>query len=776
MMETRDRIKRDNNMIVQKNEFSGDGITKAKGLSKTQLPFVLIIVLVGAVFFALPGCTSWTHPGRAAGRSPLLTVSQDQKDYDREKPADPASGEASPVVKARAEEGRKNAMPATASVQAKKNGLPGKNIKKSSKIINPFLALTSQAKKKDKGRAPAETLPPAPAQDQIQTRVHVELAFDNADIFEVLDVTLFELFKVNYIIDPHIKAKVSFHFSGDYSETEFINLLNNVLQLDNLSILPGPGRIYKVVRKNAGGFFSTTHVTRGDGSAPAGDISRLIRLRYLDSVEASKNIRFFASKGASVVVDRVNNAVVVTDTRENIDKIVNLMALMDVPYFKDISWRIIPVHEVESKDIAADLIKILKSAGFYNRPGAFKGGYQIIPIKSVNAILVLTTWPSILELVDSWVMALDHGDNAGTGVFVYFVENGTAKELADILKQLYGGKKSSGQKTQIVKPTATPSKKGKGTEAFNVSGDLSGDVEIIPDETNNAIIFKASQRDYKIIKNVLNDLDVVPRQVLINVVVAEVTLTDKTEYGVQWLLSSRAGDYHLQGGVDSENSSRTIDQVMGAVDGLTYGLYNSADVLKSLVKALGSDTDLEVLSSPNIMAVDNKEAFIEVGNETPLKTGAVTDTNGVVTDTIQFKKTGIVLKVTPHINSSGLVKLELSQEVSQLGTYDTVLQNYPILNRKAETSLVVQNNQTILMGGLMRSNKNKSNAGVPFLKDIPLLGYLFKTESKEKSKTELIILLTPHVVDSRAEADQVTWEFANKIESVKELLSEKRVQ
>ncbi|MBF0228201.1 MAG: type II secretion system secretin GspD [Desulfamplus sp.] len=621
-------------------------------------------------------------------------------------------------------------------------------------------------------------------QNKSEERVKVELAFDNADLFEVLDATLFELFKVNYIIDPHVKAKVSFHFSGNYTKNEFIQLFNDILQLSNLSITQGPGDMFKVVRKNESAGLTSEDVYQDSLPDASGDISRLIRLKYLDASSVLKSIQTFTSKGASVAIDTMNNSVIVTDTLENVEKVINVLAMMDIPYFMDISWRIFPVKEVDAKDIVQNITKLIKSAGLYYRPGALKGGYEVLSLDSINAVLVATRWPEILDLVDNWISAMDYlGEDAGsgTGVFVYFMENGTAIEMADILRQLYGAKSSSSsssQKTQIVKPTERSSDQNKNRDASSsktssFSGELAGDVEIIPDETNNAIIFRASQRDYKIIKNVLKELDVTPRQVLINVVIAEVTLTDKTQYGVQWLLNNSMGNYQGQGGLDVAKSTRAINQVLGTASNISYGIYNSKDILKGLVTALGSDSRVNILSSPNIMAVDNKEAMIEVGEDVPSITGNVTDINGGITSSVQYKKTGIILTVTPHINSSGLVKMELSQEVSEKGNYDEALGNYSILTRKAETSLVVNDKQTILLGGLMRSNMTKSDAGVPVLKDIPLLGYLFKSKTDESTKTELIFLLTPHVVDSREAADRVTKEFAEKIEGIKNLIEKK---
>ncbi len=594
-------------------------------------------------------------------------------------------------------------------------------------------------------------------------KMHVELAFDNADIHEVLDVTLYELFRVNYMVDPSIKAKVTFHISGDYTKNQFINIFNNVLQLNNLAIVRGPGNIYKVVRRASSAGSGNVPLVGEKDSVQAGDQTRMIRLRYISSANAAKNIKPFLSKNAVIVQDTFTNSVVITDTVDNQDKAVSILGMMDIEYFADISWQVFPLEGTGASEMARDLTRILKTGGLYNRPGMDKGGFEIIPIKTMNALLVAAKWPSMLKLIEDWITAMDQSEDTGTNVFVYFVENGTAAELADILKQLYGGTPSgSSKKTAIVRAT------GK----TGLTGELSGEVEIIPDETNNAIVFKANGRDYKIIKEVLKKLDIVPRQVLINVVIAEVTLTGSLEYGVEWFLKDNAqSDYKVQGAL-GDGTARAIDTALGSGStGLSVALFDSADFLRGLITALETEGEVNILQSPNLLAIDNKESIIEVGEEIPVPTG---ETVGETTvKTIQYRNTGVLLKVTPHINSSGLIKMELSQEVSEVGTQDTALEAYSFSTRKAETSLVIEDGQTIVIGGLMRSKSDTSDSGIPFLRDIPLLGYLFGGFSKNIDKTELIFLVTPHVIHTRAKADSITKDFSKRVERIKELISKK---
>jgi general secretion pathway protein D len=456
-----------------------------------------------------------------------------------------------------------------------------------------------------------------------------------------------------------------------------------------------------------------------------------------------------------------------TDTSDNIDKAAAILSALDVPYFKDISWRLFPVAEVDASDLAKDLDTVFKTGGLFERPGIDKGAFQIVPLKTMNALLVVSKWPSIMTLIGKWVKIMDHADSSGTNVFVYFVQNGSAKELADILKQVYGspaGIKSG--KVEIVRPTRKPA------EAGGMS-DVSGKVEIIPDETNNAIVIKASARDYALIKHVLKTLDIVPRQVLIDVIVAEIKLTGSVEYGVEWYLQGRTSGYTVQGALDG-GVGRPINTPLGSANGFTYAVYNPVDFMRGLIHALGEDSDVDVLSSPNILAVDNKEASIEVGEDLPSVTGQITDaTSGTtITNTVQYVKTGILLKVTPHINSGGLVKMEISQEVSDTGTFNNVLQSWSIVSRKANTSLVAKDGQTIIIGGLIKSKKTNSESGVPFLRNIPILGYLFGGGRKEAEKTELILLITPHVITSRTQADAITKEFSARVQDLKRMIKE----
>lgn len=666
----------------------------------------------------------------------------------------------------------------------------------SSSRANPFSAF---GKLGGAGSAEAATDGVPKTQQESEKPVHLELAFDNADLYEVLDLTLYEHYGVSYMIDPSIKAQVTFHLSGDYTRSQFVDILNNILQLSNLAVIRGPGNIYKIVQRAASAGVGNRPLEKaGADGDTAGDVTRMVRLRYIGAPMAAASLTPFLSRGAVVIQDNVNNALLMTDTADNLDKAASILGVMDVPFFQDIAWRVFPVKAVDVDDLAKDLGQVLKSAGLFSRPGATQGAFEVIPIRTMNALLVVTRWPDLLTLVDDWISAMDQTGSSGTQVWVYFVENGNAVDLADIIGQLYGSSARSRSSARTSRPssssssssisttrsTSSTSRKSTSSRTSRSSatpaatslvggtGDILGDVEIIADEANNAIVIRATERDYRIIEKVLKQLDILPRQVLINVVIAEITLTGSIEWGLEWFLNknigsigSDKGEYTVQTALDN-GVKRAINTPLGTSTGFYFTVYDPIDFLRGLGRILGSDSGINILSSPNILALDNQEATIEVGKEIPTVTGTTTDATAgtTITNSVQYRKTGILLSVVPHINSSGLVKIELEQEVSDVGEFIPELKNYTFLTRRAETSLVVEDKKTIVIGGLMKTNSTDAKAGIPFLKDIPLLGYLFSGGSKRSEKTELIILITPNVIKTRAEADSITQEFSQKIE------------
>lgn len=704
-------------------------------------------------------------------------------------------------------------------LQAPSGTEPGSEKKSEAVIVAPTEGSLAKLPERDlsyRGRSTTEGTPAAVAQQARQEAakltaadqtVEVDMAFDAADLYQVLDATIYQLFGVNYIVDPSIKAKVTFRAKGSYTKPAFLKLLNDVLQVSGLALVPGPGDMVKVVRKDLGGGLSGSGIDGFSAEAGFTDVTRLIRLRYLSAETAAANIKPFLSPNAVVVPDKASNALILTDTLTNIEKVAGVLSLMDVDRIQEVSWRIFPLLHAEADQVAQELTEILSKEGLFMRPGADPGGFQLFAIRSLNAVFLATRWPALIDQTARWLAVIDRPGEAGQGVYVYFVENGSAVELADVLSRVFGlptstsrtsrtaattssavsagtsrSRLTSSSSTPLTSPTGTglsterPSVAGAASTAPErttlgpSAGSLEAEVAFIPDEATNSIVIKAREKDYRIIRNVLEKLDQIPRQVLINVIIAELSLSGSAEYGIEWFLQGHYKDYTGQFVLDNARS-RAVNTALGAGTGFAAAVFDSTDFLRGLISALGKDTSLNILSSPNIMASDNKGAYIEVAEEIPIVTGEVTSQETTATSrTIQYRKTGIILKVTPHINTSGLVKMDISQEVSERGEKDPDLKTTSIVSRVVETSLVVQDGQMIVIGGLMRNRDAVSRSGVPGLRNLPLLKYVFGSEGKENSKTELIILITPRVVRDRKEAEVVTQEFSRKVQGLREML------
>jgi len=311
--------------------------------------------------------------------------------------------------------------------------------------------------------------------------------------------------------------------------------------------------------------------------------------------------------------------------------------------------------------------------------------------------------------------------------------------------------------------------------AVTVSGGeslVSDMTRIFPDEIANTIIIYATPKDYELISKTITKIDIVPRQVMIEALVAEVSLGDKLKFGIEWFLKS---GFDFKGAPLSGMTSFGSEQLSFdpaaplALTGFSFAAIDSAGLIRGLLQTLASESKVKVLASPHIMASDNREAKIQVGKQVPVQTSTSVTAGGETVYSIQYRDTGVVLKVKPHINEGGLVSLEISQEVSSVDPESGVGSNPIISNRTAETNVVIQNGQTIVIGGLIQENKGTSREGIPILKDIPLLGYLFGYTNHSTDRTELVVMITPRVVRSAREAKSMTDEFIKKTKGLKDL-------
>jgi general secretion pathway protein D len=620
------------------------------------------------------------------------------------------------------------------------------------------------------------------------------LNFDNADIYEVIRV-MAEMMGINYVIDPRVKGVVNIRTTGQISTQDIFPIFQTILKMNGATAVQ-KGIVYEIVPfGEAKKLFIPPTVNRVPGRSQEERYTiQILSLRFIPATEASKIIKPFLSDGADIVEHPLQNLLVVGDLSSNIQKVVSIMELFDVDIFSDTRVRIYPILNADVNEVAKEMERIFSSLEVSLKSG--RGvGITFTPITRINSLLAVSSIPGVFEKVERWVKELDRIPGEGTqlNVFVYYVQNGKAKDLAEVLKQVYvpikgakpeGKEKATAPTSTSGTPTApgprgvrpspaTPST-GPGSAREESGGVPEGEISIVVDDTTNSLIIRAYHRDYRAILDTIRKLDIYPKQVLIEVLLAEVTLDDSVKYGLEW---STFSDSFTKGG-------RTYSYTVGAggiapqtdmVSGLRYAI-TSVDRLAAAISASASEDRLKVIGSPHVLASNNKEARIQIGQSQPILTNTYTTTGttspGVVEGTIEYKDVGIILTVTPRISDSKLVTLDISVESSTVG--QTALGNLtqvPFFPKKtAKTTLSIMEKETIVIGGLIEDRKEAVKTGIPYLSKIPVLGALFGWHANTVSKTETVIFLTPRVIGDLADSNRVTEEIREKVFTIQKEL------
>ncbi len=393
----------------------------------------------------------------------------------------------------------------------------------------------------------------------------------------------------------------------------------------------------------------------------------------------------------------------------------------------------------------------------------------IVDVPKANHIIIADTDANvkrILNLIEYFDAEMK--DKKGVRVFVYHVQNAKSKDIVAMLQQIFlGGKAQTTDKTAKSSQESTSSAPAIQPVIVNAQsagheGVVSNIVKIFADEKLNAVVILGTRDDYEIIKQTISELDLVPRQVLLEGAIASLQLTDNMSLGLAWSLKTNLGNLNPIN-ISFNPTSLTATP---ASDGLNVIGIDSGTTVRAVINALASQSKAKLLASPHIMVSDNSEARIQVGQQVPIPTSETYAAVGVLPQrTIQYKDIGIILKVKPQINDSGLISLQISQEVS---TFSTIVlysnEKQIILNKtEATTDLVVKDGHTIVIGGLIREDDSDAIAGIPWLIKIPLISYLFGNTTKEKNRTELVILLTPYIIKDQEAAANATYRVTNKI-------------
>lgn len=604
---------------------------------------------------------------------------------------------------------------------------------------------------------------------------NITLNFINADVKDVSKAVLGDYLHLNYEIGADVKGTVTIQTSQPLTRSQVMPIFEQVLRLNGMAVVESHGvyRVAPITEVNR----EIDALSRAQGHAgQMGYGIEIVPIKYLSAAAMQKLLEPLAPAQGVVHIDEARNVLIVEGTQEERQTLLDDIAMFDVDWMAGMSFAIFNPVYVDAVELNRELTQVL---GGFNSPIA--SVVRLVPIARLNAVLAISPQTRYLEQLQGWVARLDRpGQGSERRVYIYHVQNGRAADLAATLTHVYGGKlaDSPAGGPQDQPPTGASTDHG-GSPAGNApsappsapsdpSGGVAqgGSLTITTNEPNNALVILATPQEYSGLQAAIRDLDSPPLQVFLEASIAEVTLNDDLKYGLQYFYQP-----------DSSNQLVLTDTASTAIASILPGFsyaFTNGNSIKVVLSALASKTHVEVISSPKLLVLNNQTATLQVGDRVPVVTEqaiSTITTAAPLVNSVQYEDTGVILKLTPRVNRGGLVMLDITQEVSDVtATTTSGIDSPTIHERKINSSVAVQDGETVALGGLIVDDRSTDRNGIPFLEDIPVLGNLFRQTHTNKTKTELIVLITPHVVDSVSSARAITDELRRKLPSVIPLL------
>lgn len=643
----------------------------------------------------------------------------------------------------------------------------------------------------------------------------------DASVTEASKAVLGDIFKISYTVDPKIESRITLQTSAPIDRVGIAELFEASLRTVGAAIVQN-GSIYRVVTADQAAMGARLG-GRESGAPKIGSSTKVVPLKYIAAAEMKRILEPIASFGGVVRVDSSRNALLLTGTEQEMTSIEEAIAVFDVNAMKGTSFALVPVRGADADVIVEDLNKVFAA----NAEGPMNGMVQFVPNTRLKSILIISKQPQYLREAQQWIRRLDdQAVGPQREVHNYVLRNRQAKELVDVLNSIFSNEVTAGDPSKRAGPrvrspeaeasAAQAAQTGlspgqvadRFTERFSggafggavarrsidpISGmpvgggaALSGGgqdiatpsetastgfgsggpggeprIKIVADSSQNALLILASRADYKRVARVIANLDIVPNQVLIEATIVEVALNDDLRSGVRWFFQNKKGS-------QTSIFSSALDGAVTAVfPGFSY-MFKAAGAQVTL-NALNEVARVNVLASPSLMVVDRKTATLQIGDQVPVTTQSavsVLTPGAPVVNSIAYKDTGVILNITPRINESGRVLLNIEQEVSTVQrTTSSGIDSPTFGRRRVQTTVVVNDGEGITLGGIIQDRTSNVATQVPVLGDLPLIGNAFKDKDDRVEKTELIIMLTPRVVRDLNEARVVTEEYRRMVES-----------
>jgi general secretion pathway protein D len=610
----------------------------------------------------------------------------------------------------------------------------------------------------------------------------------------------------NYSIDPSLKGTMSLRSSRPLSPEELLPALETALRMQDIALVRVKDTYHVVPMRDAPR--RVAGINQPVDRKQPGYSIQIVPLEFTGAAEMEKVLQPFAPAGGVMKVDAARNVLVLAGSSQELATMLDVVKTFDVDWLAGMSYGFFALNYVDAKTVETELAEI-----FSDPKSPLAGVVRLVPLARLNTILVITPQPKYLQSVETWIKRLDvGGTTAGRRLYVYDVQNGRAEDLAKSLNHIlslptfgddttqptrsygsattqsqlgfgsgYGATGSSaagfggfgsasglgsgpgvGAALSGSQPPPSNTPPSPAASGYQNGSAKAGDLRIVANNDSNSLLILATPAEFSVIEAALQRLDSPSRQVLIEASLAEVTLTDELRYGVQWSYNGKNGPVTL-----SDIASGRIAQ---SFPGLSFLFTGSTDI-SAVLNALESVTKVRVISSPKLVTLNNHEASLQVGDQVPITTQSSISTSNSeapIVNSVQMRDTGVILQVTPRVNKNGLVQLDISQEVSNsIPTTTSNIDSPTIQERKLSSTVVVKNGDTVALGGLITENVSKSRSGVPGLSKIPLLGALFRDTHDTRTRTELILLITPRVMRDDTEFQGVMDDLRGEFESLK---------
>ncbi len=585
----------------------------------------------------------------------------------------------------------------------------------------------------------------------------VSIDFNNVDI-NVFIKFMSELSGTNFVVDQRVKGKVTIISPSKISMNEAYKVFESVLEVHGYTTVKS-GEVVKIIPAPDARSKNIETMLREEASAPEDKVvTQLIPLKYANPVEIKRLFTPMVSKSSVILAYAPTNILIVTDVYSNIKRLLKILKKIDITGI----GQQISVIPVDFSD-ATKLVTLLNSVF---KPTAKKGQrvqqniVTMVADERTNTIVMLASEIDTLR-IKKLIAMVDKETPRGKGkIHVYYCKNATAEELAKVLQEV---------------PTKETGGAAKGKKTAPL---VTGNVRISADKATNSLIIMADKEDYMVLEDVIRKLDIPRSMVYIEALIMEVDMNKSLNIGIDWTAFGKgtvAGRETLLGGGFASGFPQATDLLQG---GLTLGMLTepltiagvTVSNITAIVNAVKTDDDFRILSTPQVLTTDNEEARIVVGENRPFQTRSTTDTSGGTFESFEYRDVAKTLKITPHVTEDRLVRMTINLEVTTINQAATLTtaSTLPVTNKRTvDTTVIVKDEQTVVIGGLIDDSTTVNESKVPVLGDIPLLGWLFRNKSDNNVKTNLYIFITPRVIKSPAEADQIFKGKKEEIDAIK---------